>query len=191
MSDLEYRLTDVLEPFLRAADLPPGFSAYHDMPYALFVYDPEEEFHLRAEVARLGTRLTQRGKRVHRVSLAECLEKAMLDTNPLEDWYAVEREHGVDAVIKTITEVLAEYSPLVDLLAARLPADLDPSRDVVFVVRTGALFPAYRTFSLLEQLKGKVHARTVLFYPGRREGPAGLRFMDKLDAEHNYRPKIF
>ena len=31
----------------------------------------------------------------------------------------------------------------------------------------------------------------VLFYPGELDGAAGLRFMGVLDAEHNYRPKIF
>jgi hypothetical protein len=37
-----------------------------------------------------------------------------------------------------------------------MPADADPLRDVVFILRTGALFPIYRTFSLLEQLKGQI-----------------------------------
>ncbi len=87
--------------------------------------------------------------------------------------------------------VLADYAPLVDLVAKRMPAIRIRSRDVVFILRTGALFPMYRTFSLLEQLKGKVFAPTVLFYPGTLDGAAGLRFMGVLDAEHNYRPKIF
>ncbi|MEX5637384.1 BREX protein BrxB domain-containing protein [Parafrankia sp. FMc2] len=186
-----HRLQEVLEPILQSDDPRRKLSAYNDMPYALFVYDPEHEFQLRGQVRMLGTRLEQHGKRVHLVSLAECLEEAMLATNSFEEWYAVEREHGVNLVIQTITEVLADYAPLIDLVAKRLPADPDPTRDVVFIRRAGALFPAYRTFSLLEQLKGRLHVPTVLFYPGHREGPAGLRFMGELDAEHNYRPKIF
>jgi hypothetical protein len=47
-------------------------SAYHDMPYALFRYDPEEEFELRREISLLETRLQQRSKRVIRISLAQC-----------------------------------------------------------------------------------------------------------------------
>ena len=39
-------------------------SAYHDMPYAIFHYDPNEEFALRAQVTLLQTRLELRGKRV-------------------------------------------------------------------------------------------------------------------------------
>ena len=72
-----------------------------------------------------------------------------------------------------------------------MPANPDPLHDLVFILRTGALFPAYRTFSLLEQLKGRVQVPTVLFYPGDLEGASGLRFMGVLEAEHNYRPKIF
>jgi hypothetical protein len=49
----------------------------------------------------------------------------------------------------------------------------------------------YRTSALLEQLKGKLHVPAVLFYPGLLDGAAGLRFMGVLDAEHNYRPKIY
>ena len=44
-------------------------------------------------------------------------------------------------------------------------------RDVVLIHRTGALFPVYRTFSLLEQLKGSVHVPTVLFARQKSRGP--------------------
>ena len=161
------------------------------MPYAIFRYDPEEEFQLRKQVTLLETRLTQKGKRIKRISLAECLDEAMRSQQPLEAWFAAEREQGVATVVETVHSVLSEYAPLVDLVAARMPADPDALRDVVLILRTGALFPVYRTFSLLEQLKGRVLVPTVLFYPGTLDGAAGLRFMGVLDAEHNYRPKIF
>ena len=185
------RLTEDLEPVLALPDPRERISAYHDMPYALFRYSPEEEFELRKQVTLLETRLSQKGKRVWRISLAECLDEAMRQQRPLEDWFAAEREQGVETVVETVHSVLSEYTPLVDLVAARMPSEPDPFRDVVFIVRTGALFPVYRTFSLLEQLKGRVHVPTVLFYPGELDGAAGLRFMGVLDAEHNYRPKIF
>jgi hypothetical protein len=191
MSDLEDRLKKGLEPVLELPDPRQRISAYHDMPYALFRYAPEDEFELRKQVTLLETRLSQQGKRVARISLAECLDAAMCSQTPLEDWFEVEREQGVETVVETIHSVLSEYVPLVDLVAARMPTDPDPLRDIVFIMRTGALFPMYRTFSLLEQLKGGVAVPTVLFYPGILDGPAGLRFMGALDAEHNYRPKIF
>jgi hypothetical protein len=195
MSDLSHpmveRLTCDLEPVLSLPDPRTKISAYHDMPYAIFRYSAEEEFELRKQVTLLETRLTQRGKRIKRISLAECLDDAMRSQRRLEEWIEAEREQGVATVVETVHSVLSEYRPLVDLVAARLPKRPDPLQDIVFILRTGALFPVYRTFSLLEQLKGRVHVATVLFYPGDLDGAAGLRFMGVLDAEHNYRPKIF
>jgi hypothetical protein len=185
------RLTRDLEPVLSLPDPRTKISAYHDMPYAIFRYPAEEEFELRKQVTLLETRLTQKGKRVQRISLAECLDEAMRSQRPLEEWFEAEREQGVATVVETVNAVLSQYAPLVDLVAARLPEEADPLRDLVFIVRAGALFPMYRTFSLLEQLKGRVHLPMVLFYPGDLDGAAGLRFMGVLDAEHNYRPKIF
>lgn len=191
MSDLEQRIKRSLEPVLEMPDPRPRISAYHDMPYALFRYDPEAEFELRKQVTLLETRLSQKGKRIKRISLAECLDEAMRSQRPLDDWFTAERELGVQTVVETVHSVLSEYVPLVDLVAARMPHVPDPLRDIVFILRTGALFPVYRTFSLLEQLQGRVAVPTVLFYPGDLDGAAGLRFMGVLDAEHNYRPKIF
>lgn len=191
MSNLEHRLMRILEPILEIADPRPHMSTYHDMPYALFVYDPDEEFHLRRQVTMLETRLTQKGKQVERISLAECLEDAMRSQRPLDEWFAAEREQGVATTVETVHAVLAEYSPLVDQVAERMPRDPDPLRHIMLILRTGALFPVYRAFSLLEQLKGRVHVPTLLFYPGHLDGAAGLRFMGVLAAEHNYRPKIF
>ena len=191
MSDLEHRLKDDLEPVLSLADPRERISAYHDMPYALFRYEPDEEFDLRKQVTLIETRLTQKGKRVKRISLAECLDEAMRSQRPLDEWFSAEREQGTDTLVETVHSVLSEYAPLVDLVAARMPDEPNPLHDIVFIVRTGALFPVYRTFSLLEQLKGRVTVPTVLFYPGDLDGAAGLRFMGVLAAEHNYRPKIF
>src|SRR5262245_46619627 len=70
---LTLRLTRDLEAILSLPDPRTKLSAYHDMPYALFRYDPTEEFELRKQVTLLETRLSQRGKRIRRISLAECL----------------------------------------------------------------------------------------------------------------------
>ena len=187
----DVRLKRDLEPVLALEDPRQKLSAYHDMPYAIFRYDAEVEFEVRRNLTLLETRLSQKSKRIHRISLAECLDEAMRSQRPLEEWFAAEREQGVDTIVETVHSVLSEYAPLVDLVVARMPEEPDPLRDIVFILRTGALFPVYRTFSLLEQLKGRVHVPTVLFYPGDLDGAAGLRFMGVLDAEHNYRPKIF
>jgi hypothetical protein len=191
MSEFAERLKGQLEPVLVDHDPRTRLSAYHDMPYAIFRYNAEDEFEMRTEVHGLRTRLENAGKRVSQISLAECLLTAIVSQRPLEQWCDAERASGPDDITQTLTNLLDDYQPLVELVAERMPADADPTRDVIFIVRTGALFPVYRTFSLLEQLKGRVIAPTILFYPGDLDGAAGLRFMGVFDAEHNYRPKIF
>ena len=191
MSDFGARLRNNLEPVLVMADPREKISAYHDMPYAIFHYDPEHELALRREVSSLQTRLENKGKRITRISLAECLDAALKSEATMEEWFDNERTFGAEKAIEDVHKLLADRVPLVDLVAGRMPHDPDPRKDVVFIVRTGALFPVYRTFSLLEQLKGRVVVPTVLFYPGDLDGAAGLRFMCVLQAEHNYRPKIF
>jgi hypothetical protein len=192
MNDLEQRLRQNLEPVLALQDPRAKMSSYHDMPYAIFRYEPEEEFELRTQVTLLETRLSQMGKRVMRISLAECLDTAMRMQRPLEEWFAAEREHGVETTVETIHSVLSEYSPtLVDLVATRLPEHPDPFRDVVFFLRAGSLFPVYRCHTLLEQLHGRLLVPAVLFYPGTLDGAVGLQFMGVQQADPNYRPKIF
>ena len=192
MSDWKQRLTRDLEPVLRETDPRARISAYHNMPYAIFHYPPEEEIPLRGELAMLTTRLEQIGKRVTTISLAECLADALAAEGLITARIAnAERRTGTEKMTDTIHKVISERRPLDDLVAARMPQEADPLRDVVFIVRAGSLFPFYRTSSLLEQLKGKLDVPAVLFYPGELDGVAGLKFMGVLDADHNYRPKIF
>lgn len=192
MPDWKARLTQQLEPVLKQPDPRQQLSAYHDMPYAIFRYPPEEEFGVRRQISLLRTRLEQVGKRVTVISLAECLAAALeaegMGSEALID---AEKSVGLEATVETIFQILSDYQPLDALVASRIPSGADPLRDLVFIVRAGALFPMYRTSALLEQLKGKVQVPAVLFYPGELDGAAGLRFMGVLDAEHNYRPKIF
>jgi hypothetical protein len=154
VTDWKDRLVTHLESVLKQADPRPAISAYHDMPYAIFRYQPEDEFAVRRETALLRTRLEQVGKRVTSISLSACMYEALeaegLDTEALA---AAERSVGLESTIETIHQVLSEYRPLDELVAAHIPHDADPLRDVVFIVRGGALFPIYRTSSLLEQLK--------------------------------------
>ena len=192
MSDWKQRLTRDLEPVLREKDQRPRISAYHNMPYAIFHYPPEEEFPLRGELSLLRTRLEQVGKTVTFISLADCLDDALKAEGLTSQRIAMaEKRTGTDTMIDTVHKLLSGRHPLDDLVAARMPPEVDPLQDIVFIYRAGALFPFYRTSSLLEQLKGKIEVPAVLFYPGELDGVAGLKFMGVLEAEHNYRPKIF
>lgn len=186
------RLKNDLEPVLASPDPRGRLSAYHDMPYGIFRYLPEVEFDLRAELELLTTRLQNAGKRVTRISLAECLTEALeAEGITAESVAEVEKSTGTASMIETVFSILGESHPLVDVVSARLPTDQNPLKDIVLMTRAGALFPVYRTHALLEQLKGRLAVPAILFYPGQLDGPTGLSFMGVLDPDPNYRPRIF
>ena len=186
------RLKQDLEPVLASPDPRGRLSAYHDMPYAIFHYPPDVEFDLRCELDLLATRLENAGKRITRISLAKCLFNAIAaEGYTAQDMLENEPVTGVQTMVDTIHNILGSSNPLVDLVAAQLPADQSPTKDVVLLSRTGALFPVYRSHALLEQMKGRLNVPAVLFYPGDIEGPTGLKFMGVLDPDPNYRPRIF
>lgn len=185
------RLTNTLEPILASYDPRPKLSAYKSMPCAIFWYPPECEFDLRTELMLLATRLETKSRRVHFISLAKCLSEAISSHLSIMELAESEISVGLDEAIQTLNDILDNRSPLDDVVVSRLPTDVDPLRDIVFIVRCGALFPVYRPFPLVEQLMGRLEMPGVVFYPGKPDGPASLRFMGVLDPDNNYRPKIF
>jgi hypothetical protein len=130
MSDLVHRIKASLEPILDLSDPRERISAYHDMPYALFRYEPKEEFELRKEISLLETRLAQKGKRVSRISLAQCLDDAMRSQRPLEDWFAAEREQGTDTIVETVHQLKGRVTVPTVLF---YPGDLDGAAGLRFM----------------------------------------------------------
>ena len=102
---------------------------------------------------------------------------------------------GLEIVRDTIRDVLsgkaAGSTPLDQLVADAVDHTKPTTSHIILLERVGALFGLHRPSALLENLHHKVSHPVVLFYPGQRDGPAGLRFMDEAEADHNYRPKIF
>jgi len=189
-------LQQQLEPVLTAADSGAGLSTYTDMPFGIFLYPPEDEWELRAELRDLTIRLENAGKTVQRLSLAALLEQAIKAAGlSLEEIAEAEASLGPELVRDTLRDVLSGKAagavPLDELVAQAVDISKPTSSHLVFLERVGALFDLHRPSALLENLHHKVSHPVVLFYPGQRDGPAGLRFMDEADADHNYRPKLF
>ena len=198
MSQKEWQrcLQQQLEPVLTAADSGVGLSTYTDMPFGIFLYPPEDEWELRQALRDLVVRLENAGKTVQRLSMAVLLEQSIEAAGlSLEEIAQGEVDLGIAMVRDTIRDVLsgkaAGSTPLDQLVAEAVDASKPTSSHIIFVERVGALFGLHRPSALLENLHHKVSHPVVLFYPGQRDGPAGLRFMDELEADHNYRPKLF
>ncbi len=211
MSQKEWHrcLLHQLEPVLTAPDSGVGLSTYTDMPFGIFLYPPEDEWELRQVLRDLVVRLENAGKTVQRLSMAVLLEQAIEAAGlSLEEIAEGEADLGIDMVSAEISNVLsgkaAGATPLDDLVADAIDRSKPTTSHIVFLERVGVLFGLHRPSALLENLyrpdarredkrdqTPKVRHPLVLFYPGQRDGPAGLRFMDEAEADHNYRPKLF
>jgi hypothetical protein len=196
MKEWQRCLQQQLEPVLTAADSGVGLSTYTDMPFGIFLYPPEDEWELRQSLRDLVVRLENAGKTVQRLSLAALLEQAIKAAGlSLEEIAEAEASLGQEMVRDTLRDVLSGKAagavPLDELVAQAVDTSKPTSSHIVFLERVGALFDLHRPSALLENLRNRVLHPVVLFYPGQRDGPAGLRFMDEADADHNYRPKLF
>lgn len=192
MSSLNSRI-ELLENDLKAN--PPRISVYHDLPFAIFRYDPEEEWALRREARLLATRLGETGKKTCLIHMSELLWKAIQESEGIDAVVELENDRGFLAAQEQVTTYLSDrdWRPLAGLLTERLQS-LDTSTEVVFLMRAAAMAPGiYHMSKLLDQMQGKTSFTTILFYPGSIEGTTGLRFMSlkDRDALGNYRVKIY
>ena len=192
MSSLKNRI-ELLENDLKAA--PPRISVYHDLPFAIFRYDPDEEWTLRREARLLATRLGETGKKTGIVHMSDLLWKAIQESEGIDAVIELEKDRGFLEAQEQVTTYLSDrdWRPLANLLAEHLQI-LEASIQVVFLMRAGVMAPGiYHMSKLLDQMKGKTSLTLILFYPGYLEGATGLKFMalKDRDALGNYRVKIY
>lgn len=194
-SSLPERIKNQLEQDLRQT--PPAFIRYRDLPFAIFRYDPPDEWLLRGEIRRLQTRLAQVGKQVTLISFADLLWDAIDQAEGIDAIAQFEREHDFLRAQEQVNTYLssADWAPLADTLARKLEP-LDPQREVVFLWRAAAMGPDIFPMSTLLELlyEHRLEVPSVLFYPGTAEqNGTGLRFLDLpgRNPSPNYRVKIY
>jgi hypothetical protein len=91
-------------------------------------------------------------------------------------------------VYESVGEVLRDEPSLPNRVRAEV-ASCD-ERTAVFLYRAGALYPAYRTSSLLDDLRADLRLPVTLLYPGRVVGEFGLSFMGRCEPAYGYRARI-
>lgn len=182
MSTLKERIR-TLETDLEAS--PMRHYIYHDLPFAIFCYPPQDEWEMRNELRLLKTRLENKLERkIVFISLADLLWQAIDESEGMEAVAGLEQDSGFDAAQRQVQDYLSDpdWRPLRDLLLDRL-AQLDPHKHLAFIVRAGALAPnLYRVSKLLDEMKGQTQVPCVLFMPATTEG-ASLRFMGIAENE--------
>ena len=170
-----------------------------NLPFAILRYEPdknnESEWELRKRARLLASKLEANGFKVHPISVANLMWRAIEETEGLEKLVHLEVERGFETAQRQINLLLSDpdFMPLTDLLVEKL-AGMDPKRDIVFLMRLAALTPSiYHASKLLEEMMSRTEVPVIMFYPGGLEGHTGLRFMNipGRDALGNYRVKIY
>ena len=187
------------------ADGGPRISTMRNHRFAIVPYAPAQEFALRQATLRLCLELRQRAWQVRDISLQRLLLQRIEALSADERSAVVERErrlHGRDPAraLQHLKErlvphlegpggVAREVAAEIDALVREHPAAQD--RSVVFLSRVGALYPFTRASALLKHLAGRTHqVSVVLLYPGERRDD-GLSFLGELQADRDYRPRIY
>lgn len=162
-------------------------------PYFVYVYDPADEYQARADMGDLQLSLTAQNITCSSISLADLMWEAIDASGDFEAIVDEERQYpndsaALDRINQTINEILREDPSLSQRVMNKM--ENYPERSMAFLYRAGALYPAYRTSSLLEDLRERLMVPVVLMYPGHAVGGVGLSFMGKCEPAHGYRAKI-
>ncbi len=185
----------------------PAISTNRNYPFAIFHYDPSEEFRARELSAELVAELRRTGWNVRNIDLFALFldylkseeDGELLDALVAEEQAQYEAAKGdYQAPLAALKNTLAPYFNRRDGYPGRVLAeiqalakDADPLRSVIFLSRIGGLYPFYRTSALLRFLDEGVRVPTVVLYPGKRVEQHYLSFMGTVVPDRDYRPRIY
>jgi Domain of unknown function (DUF1788) len=165
-------------------------------PYVLYVYAPSEEWAVRRDLKELQLWLEapDQGVQCAAISLADLFWQALEAEGWIDELVSQEREAaGDETALQDVYRAVGEILRLPPSLPERVVAALEAfayERTAVFLYRAGALYPAYRTSTLIDDLRSRVRVPVTLLYPGGIVGDYGLKFMDRTEPAYGYRALI-
>lgn len=202
---IEYRIDLLKKDLLNPAG--PCISTSRNYPFALFQYPPHEEFKMRSSLIELLDTLRTKGWTILNVDLLSALIdyldgqedgefiEAIIEEEKLQ-YKASRNDYSMPLkVLQNSLDVYLkdpeEYAKAVFDRIMEKTEHSDPSKSVVFLSRIGGLYPFYRTSSLLRYLDKGIHVPIIILYPGERIEQYFLSFMGEMDADRDYRPRIY
>ena len=202
---LESRIDTLKTDLLNPAG--PSISTNRNYPFAIFQYLPHEEFNMRTKLVDLLDTLRNKGWTILNVDLfatfIELLaeeEEGELIEALIEEEKLQYQTHQNDyklpiSVLQNSLDVVFKdqdkYSKLVLDKIKEKTEHSDEMKTVIFLSRIGGLYPFYRTSSLLRYLDNGIRVPTIVLYPGERTEQHYLSFMGEMDADRDYRPRIY
>ena len=184
----------------------PQISTMRNYRFAIVPYSPGDEFRLRHHVQSLVGELRSSGWVVLTISLQKLLldrvrslgEDVVPRIIEMERRAAqVSRDRGLEYLrgklcreIEGPDGIAADVRREIHDFVNANPDKTD--RTLVLVGRAGALYPFFRTSSLLKHIDGRtLNVPVILLYPGERHGDTGLSFMGVTPPDGDYRPRIY
>ena len=185
----------------------PCISTNRNYPFAIFQYPPHEEFKMRTQLIELLDALRNKGWTILNVdlfsTLIEYLDEqedgdlieALIEEEKLQ-YTANKKNYAMPLnVLQNSLDLFLrdqdQYPKVVFDRIVEKTAHSDAGKTVVFLSRIGGLYPFYRTSSLLRYLDKGIRVPTIVLYPGERTERHYLSFMGELDADRDYRPRIY
>jgi hypothetical protein len=174
--------------------------------FAIVPYPPQDEYRLREHVQRLVGDLTAGGWVVQTLSLQKLLLERIraLGEDAVPRIIEMERrlsgkgpERGLEYLRGKVVKELEGPDGIAADVSREICAFADANPDkaertLALIGRAGGLHPFFRTSSLLKHIDGRTrNVPVVLLYPGERRGPTGLSFMGVVNADSDYRPRIY
>ncbi len=160
-------------------------------PFLVYQYEPKDEYVVRRELGDLRRWLEadQRNIDCDTVSLAAAFWETLEEGGQLDEIISLERAGAYEEAHLAVRQVLSARPTLADRVVERIKSK-QTERSAIFLYRAGALYPAHRTGTLLDELKARIDSPVTLLYPGRIEGDYGLRFMGQTEPTYGYRALI-
>ena len=162
----------------------------------MYVYPPVEEWVVRRDLKELQLWLEAPNQAVRcaAISLADLFWQALEADGWIDELIAQEAAPALNGttlndIFRSVADILRLSPSLPDRVVAAVEAFGD-ERAAVFLYRAGALFPAYRTSTLIDDVRGRIRLPVTLLYPGSIVGDYGLKFMDRTEPAYGYRALI-
>ena len=202
---IELRLSELKKDLLHPSG--PTISTNRNYPFAIFHYRPDEEFRARQLIGELVEELRLAGWNIRTVDLFGVLLdylNAEEDGDLIPAWIEEEKmlyrryKEDYSKPLDFLGNALSGFYNRKTGYPRRVLEDIrnasdgaDENRSVIFLSRIGALYPFYRTSALLRFLDEGVRIPTIVLYPGERTDQHYLSFMGEMDADRDYRPRIY
>ena len=184
-----------------------SISTIHNYQFAIVTYLPQEELKMRRLLKNMCRELEKTGWSVLSIDLLRVLMQRLRKIHPQFTERLIKREkrfskrdlnRGLNEIQRAFSEhldgpegIARDCAQLIEEYMTEESGRI--GHTVIFIGRAGALYPFFRTSALLRYLHTEMtrKAPVVLLYPGTRHGKAGLSFMDRLNPDSDYRPRIY